>query len=88
LSPTIIRRLGRVVPANLQINARWDAIRKARAAAKKKDGKHAASPSAMIAWAVVKAMEKHAPFAGSYWMTIGSWKTTSSISVLQVALGE
>ena len=62
LSPTIIRRLGRVVPANLQINARWDAIRKARAAAKKKDGKHAASPSVMIAWAVVKAMEKHAPF--------------------------
>jgi 2-oxoisovalerate dehydrogenase E1 component len=62
LSPTIIRRLGRVVPANLQIDARWDAIRKAREAAKKKDGKNAASPSVMIAWAVVKAMEKHAPF--------------------------
>jgi 2-oxoisovalerate dehydrogenase E1 component len=62
LSPTIIRRLGRVVPANLQIDARWDAIRKAREAAKKKDGKNAPSPSVMIAWAVVKAMEKHAPF--------------------------
>jgi pyruvate/2-oxoglutarate dehydrogenase complex dihydrolipoamide acyltransferase (E2) component len=62
LSPTIIRRLGRVVPANLQIDARWDAIRKARETAKKKDGKNAASPSVMIAWAVVKAMEKHAPF--------------------------
>jgi 2-oxoisovalerate dehydrogenase E1 component len=62
LSPTIIRRLGRVVPANLQIDARWDAIRKAREAAKKKEGKNAASPSVMIAWAVVKAMEKHAPF--------------------------
>jgi 2-oxoisovalerate dehydrogenase E1 component len=62
LSPTIIRRLGRVVPANLQIDARWDAIRKARETAKKKDGKDAASPSVMIAWAVVKAMEKHAPF--------------------------
>ena len=62
LSPTIIRRLGRVVPANLQIDARWDAIRKAREAAKKKDGKNAASPSVMIAWAVVKAMEKHPPF--------------------------
>jgi len=62
LSPTIIRRLGRVVPANLQIDVRWDAIRKARAAAKKKEGKNAASPSVMIAWAVVKAMEKHAPF--------------------------
>jgi 2-oxoisovalerate dehydrogenase E1 component len=62
LSPTIIRRLGRVVPANLQIDARWDTIRQARAAAKKNDGKNAASPSVMIAWAVVKAMEKHAPF--------------------------
>ena len=62
LSPTIIRRLGRVVPANLQIDARWDTIRKARETAKKKDGKNAASPSVMIAWAVVKAMEKHAPF--------------------------
>lgn len=62
LSPTIIRRLGRVVPANLQIDARWDSIRQAREAAKKKEGKNAASPSVMIAWAVVKAMEKHAPF--------------------------
>jgi 2-oxoisovalerate dehydrogenase E1 component len=62
LSPTIIRRLGRVVPANLQIDARWGAVRQAREAAKKKDGKKAASPSVMIAWAVVRAMEKHAPF--------------------------
>jgi 2-oxoisovalerate dehydrogenase E1 component len=62
LSPTIVRRLGRVVPANLQIDARWDAIRAAREKAKKKEGKNAASPSVMVAWAVVKAMEKHAPF--------------------------
>src|SRR6266699_5034855 len=32
LSPTIVRRLSRVIPANLQIDARWDAIRKAREA--------------------------------------------------------
>jgi 2-oxoisovalerate dehydrogenase E1 component len=62
LSPTIVRRLGRVVPANLQIDARWDAIRSARERAKKKEGKNAASPSVMVAWAVVRAMEKHAPF--------------------------
>jgi 2-oxoisovalerate dehydrogenase E1 component len=62
LSPTIVRRLGRVVPANLQIDARWDSIRSARELAKKKDGKNAASPSVMVAWAVVRAMEKHAPF--------------------------
>ena len=62
LSATITRKLGRVVPANLQIDARWDAIRDAREAAKKSDGKNAPSPSVMIAWAVVRAMEKHAPF--------------------------
>ncbi|MEO5753121.1 MAG: thiamine pyrophosphate-dependent enzyme, partial [Chthoniobacterales bacterium] len=45
LSATITRKLGRVVPANLQIDARWDAIRDARASAKKSDGKNAPSPS-------------------------------------------
>jgi len=62
LSPTITRKLSRVIPANLQIDARWDAIRKTRDAAKKKNGKNAPSPSVMIAWAVVRAMDKHAPF--------------------------
>ncbi|MGI8891696.1 MAG: thiamine pyrophosphate-dependent enzyme [Chthoniobacterales bacterium] len=62
LSATITRKLGRVVPANLQIDARWEAIRDARAAAKKSDEKKAPSPSVMVAWAVVRAMEKHAPF--------------------------
>src|SRR5438477_3728545 len=62
LSPTITRNLSRVIPANLQIDARWDAISKARDAAKKKNGKEAPSPSVMLAWAVVRAMEKHPPF--------------------------
>src|SRR5712691_4136296 len=62
LSPTITRKLSRVIPANLQIDARWDFIRKARDAAKKKNGRNAPSPSVMIAWSVVRAMEKHAPF--------------------------
>jgi 2-oxoisovalerate dehydrogenase E1 component len=62
LSPTITRKLSRVIPANLQIDARWDAIHKARDAAKKKNGRNAPSPSVMIAWAVVRAMEKHPPF--------------------------
>ncbi len=62
LSPTITRKLSRVIPANLQIDARWDAIRKAREAAKKKDPEGAPSPSVMVAWSVVRAMEKHAPF--------------------------
>ncbi len=62
LSATITRKLGRVVPANLQIDARWEPIREAREAAKKIDGKAAPSPSVMVAWAVVRAMEKHAAF--------------------------
>src|SRR5947207_4811143 len=62
LSPTITRKLSRVIPANLQIDARWEAVREARAAAKKKNGKNPPSPSVMIAWSVVRAMEKHAPF--------------------------
>jgi 2-oxoisovalerate dehydrogenase E1 component len=62
LSSTITRKLSRVIPANLQIDARWDAIREARELAKKKDPENAPSPSVMIAWSVVRAMEKHAPF--------------------------
>ena len=62
LSPTITRKLSRVIPANLQIDARWDAIRETREAAKKKDPEGAPSPSVMVAWSVVRAMEKHAPF--------------------------
>ncbi len=62
LSPTITRKLSHVIPANLQIDARWDAIRNARENSKKNESDNAASPSAMIAWAVVRSMEKHAPF--------------------------
>jgi len=62
LSPTITRKLNRVIPANLQIDARWDVIQEARQAVKKTDREQAPSPSVMIAWAVVRAMEKHAPF--------------------------
>jgi 2-oxoisovalerate dehydrogenase E1 component len=62
LSATITRKLGRVVPANLQIDARWEAIRDAREMAKKNNGKDAPSPSVMVAWTVVRAMEKHAAF--------------------------
>jgi 2-oxoisovalerate dehydrogenase E1 component len=62
LSPTITRKLNRVIPANLQIDAHWNTIRAARELAKKKDPQNAPSPSVMIAWSVVRAMEKHASF--------------------------
>jgi pyruvate/2-oxoglutarate dehydrogenase complex dihydrolipoamide acyltransferase (E2) component len=62
LSPTITRKLNRVIPANLQIDARWNAIQEARQELKKTDAEQAPSPSVMVAWAVVRAMEKHPPF--------------------------
>jgi 2-oxoisovalerate dehydrogenase E1 component len=62
LSPTITRRLGRVIPANLQIDARWNAIRRARDIAKQRNASTAETPSVMLAWAVTRAMEKHPPF--------------------------
>jgi 2-oxoisovalerate dehydrogenase E1 component len=62
LSPTITRKLNRVIPANLQIDARWHAIQEARQGMKRADPEQAPSPSVMIAWAVVRAMENHAPF--------------------------
>lgn len=60
LSPAITRRLASVVPANMQIDAPWAAIRGARVAAKETQRDH--SPSLMLAWCVVRAMEKHAAF--------------------------
>lgn len=60
LSPAITRRLAGVVPANLQLNAPWQAIRAARESAKQR--KRDYSPSLMIAWCVTRAMERHGAF--------------------------
>jgi len=46
----------------MEMDVRYGAIRAAREAAKKKSGKTAPSPSVMMAWCVVRAMEKHAAF--------------------------
>ncbi|HEY4300322.1 MAG TPA: thiamine pyrophosphate-dependent enzyme [Candidatus Didemnitutus sp.] len=62
LHPAITKRLGAVVPANILMDCRWDPIRQARDAAKAKQAAAAPSPSAMMAWCVVRAMEKHAAF--------------------------
>jgi len=62
LPSAITRRLDSVVPANMEMDVRYLAIRTARGAAKLKSGKSAPSPSVMMAWCVVRAMEKHAPF--------------------------
>ena len=62
LNPAITKRLATVVPATMLRDVRWDALRAAREDAKKKHGKAAASPSAMMAWCVIRAQEKHAAF--------------------------
>jgi 2-oxoisovalerate dehydrogenase E1 component len=62
LSPAITKRLDTVVPANLLMDCRWEAIRRAREQAKAQHGKAAASPSAMMAWCVTRTMERHAGF--------------------------
>lgn len=62
LHPAITKRLDAVVPASMLMDVRWDGLRRAREEAKKKHGQAAASPSAMIAWCLVRAQEKHAAF--------------------------
>jgi 2-oxoisovalerate dehydrogenase E1 component len=62
LHPAITKRLDTVIPANMLMDVRWDGLRAAREVAKQKHGKAAASPSAMMAWCVVRAQEKHAAF--------------------------
>jgi 2-oxoisovalerate dehydrogenase E1 component len=60
LHSAITKRLDAVVPANMLMDVRWDALRKAREQAKAKFGKAAPSPSVMIAWCMTRAQEKHA----------------------------
>ena len=62
LHPAITKRLDAVVPAGIQMDVRWDALRRAREEAKKLHGKAAASPSVMMAWCLVRAQEKHPGF--------------------------
>jgi pyruvate/2-oxoglutarate dehydrogenase complex dihydrolipoamide acyltransferase (E2) component len=62
LHPAITKRLDAVVPATMLMDVRWDGLRRAREAAKQRGGKHVVSPSAMMAWCIVRAQEKHAAF--------------------------
>jgi pyruvate/2-oxoglutarate dehydrogenase complex dihydrolipoamide acyltransferase (E2) component len=62
LHPAITKRLDAVVPATMLMDVRWDGLRLAREEAKKKHGKAAVSPSAMMAWCLVRAQEKHVAF--------------------------
>lgn len=60
LSPTITRRLAGVIPANMQLDARWKNLRAARAGVK---AAHPTwTPSLMLAWCLTRAMERHTGF--------------------------
>ncbi len=60
LSPAITRRLSGVIPVNLQLDALWKNLRAAREAIKTTQPD--CTPSLMLGWCIVRAMEKHAPF--------------------------
>jgi 2-oxoisovalerate dehydrogenase E1 component len=60
LSPAITRRLGQAAPVYLTVDARWEAVRAARRAAKERG--EPLTPSLMAAWAIVRSMEIHSPF--------------------------
>ena len=62
LPSAITRRLDTVVPANMEMDVRYGAIRAARAAVKQASGASAPSPSVMMAWCVTRAMEQHPAF--------------------------
>lgn len=62
LHPAITKRLDAVVPANMLMDVRWEPLQKARQEAKAKLGAAAPSPSAMMAWCVTRAQEKHPAF--------------------------
>ncbi|PTX96428.1 thiamine pyrophosphate-dependent enzyme [Opitutus sp. ER46] len=60
LSPAITRRLTGLITANMQLDAPWPPIRAAREAGKAAGRDY--SPSLLLAWCVVRAMQRHAPF--------------------------
>ncbi|NBD39329.1 MAG: hypothetical protein GVY10_12245 [Verrucomicrobia bacterium] len=62
LPPRVIAQLKDVVPAHMTVKAGWQAIREARANAKRADPANAPSPTVMVAYAVVQAMRKHPVF--------------------------
>jgi pyruvate/2-oxoglutarate dehydrogenase complex dihydrolipoamide acyltransferase (E2) component len=63
LPPRIVAQLKNVVPAHMTVKAGWAGIKGARAEAKASLGKHAPSPTVMVAWALVQAIKKHPIFS-------------------------
>lgn len=62
LPPRIVAQIKNVVPAHMTVLAGWSAIREARRQAKAEMGKAAPSPTALAAWCISRAMERHPIF--------------------------
>jgi 2-oxoisovalerate dehydrogenase E1 component len=62
LSAEVIRQMQGVVPATIEVIARWETVRDARLLSKKLPG-GTVSTTVMVAWAVAEAMRKHERFA-------------------------
>lgn len=62
LNPRILAQLKNVVPAHMNVKAGWKTIRDTRQHLKESEGKSAPSPTIMVAWCLVRAMEKHPIF--------------------------
>jgi 2-oxoisovalerate dehydrogenase E1 component len=62
LSSKIWGQMKNVVPTHMTMKCPWGGIRQARADAKKALGADAPSPTALVAWCVVRAMERHPIF--------------------------
>jgi 2-oxoisovalerate dehydrogenase E1 component len=62
LSSEVIRQMQGVVPATIEMIARWETVRDARLRSKKMPG-GTISTTVMVAWAVAEAMRKHERFA-------------------------
>jgi 2-oxoisovalerate dehydrogenase E1 component len=60
LSPAITKRLGKVVPVYLTVNARFENVRVARRHAKARN--EPITPSLIAAWCIVRAIEKQPSF--------------------------
>ncbi len=62
LSREAVQQLQGIVPATIEVTARWEAVRDARLRSKKTPG-GTLSTAAISAWAVLEAMRKHERFA-------------------------
>lgn len=58
LPPHILSQIRNVAPAHMTVKVGWQAIRGARAEARQSLGESAPTPTTMVAWSMVRAMER------------------------------